>query len=213
MVTIITKDVDDECISIRNLFQILKDKRGSIDYQKIAQQLRNCEHKLYAVWHHYKSIEKHIHEKIQNFQKEYIPPTGADVETLDYNLIYGTEAFLFQVVSNLDLITQLLGRFIPELKSFRTRKGRPYRLLPLPWPAAKYDAEGERLPATYANFLIINGAVLVPLYNDPNDRKALAVIQAAFPDRKVLGIDSSVLIRQHGSLHCVTMQIPEGVLR
>jgi len=122
MVTIITKDMDDECIRIRNLFRILKNKRGSIDYQKIAKQLRNCEHKLYAVWHHYRSIERHIHEKIQNFQKGYIPPTGADVETLDYNLIYGTESFLFQVVSNLDLITQLLGRFIPELKSFRTFK-------------------------------------------------------------------------------------------
>jgi hypothetical protein len=122
MVTLITKDVDDECVSIRNLFEILKNKRSSDDYQKIAEHLRNCEHKLYAVWHHYKSIERHMQEKIQNFQKGYIPSTGADVENLDYNLIYGTEAFLFQVVSNLDLITQLLGRFIPELKSFRTFK-------------------------------------------------------------------------------------------
>ena len=87
-----------------------------------------------------------------------------------------------------------------------------FRLLPLPWPAAKFDEEGNRLPATYANFLIINDAVLVPVYNDPNDAAALKIIQTAFPDRKIIGIDCSTLILQHGSLHCVTMQIPKGVL-
>ncbi|NLX26701.1 MAG: agmatine deiminase family protein [Lentisphaerae bacterium] len=87
-----------------------------------------------------------------------------------------------------------------------------YRLLPLPWPAPKYDNEGHRLPATYANYLVINGAVLVPTYNDPADDSALAVVQKAFPDREMIGIDCSTLILQHGSLHCVTMQIPKGVL-
>ncbi|MCF7817774.1 MAG: agmatine deiminase family protein [Kiritimatiellales bacterium] len=87
-----------------------------------------------------------------------------------------------------------------------------YRLLPLPWPGAKYDTDGERLPATYANYLVINGAVLVPTYNDPKDFQALEVIEKAFPDREIIGIDCSTLIRQHGSLHCVTMQIPNGVL-
>jgi agmatine deiminase len=87
-----------------------------------------------------------------------------------------------------------------------------YRLLPLPWPAAKFDDDGHRLPATYANFLIINGAVLVPTYNDPADAPALEVVQLAFPDREIIGIDCSTLIIQHGSLHCVTMQIPAGVL-
>ncbi len=86
------------------------------------------------------------------------------------------------------------------------------RLLPLPWPKARFDASGERLPATYANFLIINGAVLVPVYNDPADFQALETIGKAFPDREVIGIDCSTLILQHGSLHCVTMQIPKGVL-
>ncbi len=87
-----------------------------------------------------------------------------------------------------------------------------YRLLPLPWPDAKYDTNGERLPATYANYLVINGAVLVPTYNDPADEPAQEVVQKAFPDRKIIGIDCSTLILQHGSLHCVTMQIPRGVL-
>jgi agmatine deiminase len=87
-----------------------------------------------------------------------------------------------------------------------------YRLLPLPWPRAKHDEDGERLPATYANFLVINGAVLVPTYDDPKDLPALEVVGKAFPGREIIGIDCSTLIRQHGSLHCVTMQIPKGVL-
>jgi len=105
-----------------------------------------------------------------------------------------------------------LRRMEAELRSFRTRDGRPYRLIPLPWPGAKFDADGERLPATYANFLVIDGAVLVPTYNDPGDAEALAAVGEAFPDRSIIGIDCSPLILQHGSLHCVTMQLPKGVL-
>jgi agmatine deiminase len=88
------------------------------------------------------------------------------------------------------------------------KKMNRFHLLPLPWPKAKFDDEGTRLPATYANFLIINGAVLVPTYNDsPNDACALAIVKKAFPDREIIGIDCSVLILQRGSLHCVTMQM------
>lgn len=105
-----------------------------------------------------------------------------------------------------------LQKMAAELQAFRTLAGQPYRLLPLPWPQARFDANGERLPATYANYLVINGAVLVPTYNDPADEQALAVIGLAFPDREVVGIDCSALIYQHGSLHCVTMQLPKGVL-
>jgi agmatine deiminase len=100
-----------------------------------------------------------------------------------------------------------------EIRAFRTRDGHPYRMIPLPWPAAKFDGEGNRLPATYANFLVINGAVLVPTYDDKNDPAALAAIARAFPGREIVGIDSLPLIVQHGSLHCVTMQLPKGTLR
>lgn len=99
-----------------------------------------------------------------------------------------------------------------ELAALRTEAGKPYRLLPLPWPEAKFDEKGERLPATYANFLILNNAVLVPTYNDPADSGALGIIALAFPGREIIGIDCSVLIKQHGSLHCITMQLPKGVL-
>jgi agmatine deiminase len=105
-----------------------------------------------------------------------------------------------------------LSAMAKELAAFRTRNGDPYRLIPLPWPRAIHDRQGDRLPATYANYLVINGAVLVPTYNDPRDAEALAVVASAFPGREILGIDCSTLILQHGSLHCVTMQLPKGVL-
>jgi len=96
-----------------------------------------------------------------------------------------------------------------QLKSFRSLEGRPYHLVPLPMTDAVMD-EGERLPATYANFLIMNGAVLYPTYNQP-EKDALAgeQLRNIFPDREVVGVDCRVLIRQHGSLHCVTMQYPK----
>ncbi len=100
-----------------------------------------------------------------------------------------------------------------ELQAFRTREGKPYRLIPLPWPGACFDEEGERLPATYANYLVVNGAVLVPTYGDPRDAEALAAVALGFPDREIVGIDCVPLILQHGSLHCVTMQLPKGILK
>jgi agmatine deiminase len=100
-----------------------------------------------------------------------------------------------------------------ELQGFTAPDGSPYRLLPLPWPTARFDEQAHRLPATYANFLVINGAVLVPAYRDPeNDRAAVKIISRAFPGREIIGIDCLPLIEQHGSLHCVTMQLPQGVL-
>ncbi|MBR6196918.1 MAG: agmatine deiminase family protein [Bacteroidaceae bacterium] len=95
-----------------------------------------------------------------------------------------------------------------EIKAFTTTEGKPYNLIPLPMPDACYWEE-ERLPATYANFLIMNGAVLMPTYSQPeNDALAKSQLQKAFPDREIVGIDCSVLIKQHGSLHCCTMQYP-----
>lgn len=100
-----------------------------------------------------------------------------------------------------------------ELRALRTATGTPYTLLALPWPQAQHDDVGERLPATYANYLILNDAVLVPTYDDPADAAALQVVAMAHPGRAILGIDCRWLIWQHGSLHCVTMQLPRGSLR
>ncbi len=93
-----------------------------------------------------------------------------------------------------------------ELQMLRTLDGKPYRLLRLPFPRPIYD-EGDRLPATYANYLIVNGAVLVPTYKQPDlDEEAKNIVGKAFPDRDIIGIDCCPVIRQHGSLHCCTMQ-------
>ena len=95
-----------------------------------------------------------------------------------------------------------------QLRTLRTPDGHPYRLLRLPMPHPIFD-DGERLPATYANFVILNGAVLVPTYNQPDlDSIACETISLAFPGLDIIGIDARVVVRQHGSLHCLTMQYP-----
>lgn len=111
-----------------------------------------------------------------------------------------------------------------QLQKLFTFEGYPYRLLKLPMPDAIYDegdrlttdknSQGDRLPATYANFLILNGAVIYPTYNQPEkDEEAKRQIQLAFPDREIIGVDSLTIIRQHGSIHCLTMQLPKGAVR
>jgi agmatine deiminase len=99
-----------------------------------------------------------------------------------------------------------------ELRALRRRDGEPYKLVPLPWPQAVHDHTGRRLPATYANFLIVNGAVLVPTYNDAVDGQALEALAGCFPGREIVGVPCRSLIYQYGSLHCVTMQFPAGVV-
>lgn len=99
-----------------------------------------------------------------------------------------------------------------ELRQFHQADGSPYRLTPLPWPDTVLDDDGERLPATYANFLIINGAVLVPTYDVAQDDQALAIFRDLFPDREIVAVPCRPLVEQHGSLHCVTMQLPQGVV-
>lgn len=99
-----------------------------------------------------------------------------------------------------------------QLENFTDAEGSCYNLLELPMPEARYDKHGQRLPASYANFLIINKAVLVPTYKSHSDQEALNIISRAFPHREIIAIDCLSLIQQHGSLHCVTMQLPAGVL-
>lgn len=100
-----------------------------------------------------------------------------------------------------------------QLREFTTPAGNPYNLIALPMADAVYDEDGSRLPATYANFLITNGAILMPSYGSPRkDRLAAQMMSIAFPDREVRQVDCRALVRQHGSLHCVTMQLPAGTL-
>lgn len=109
-----------------------------------------------------------------------------------------------------------LERMADELAALRTVDGRPYVLHPLPWPKPIRDTgpvgAGRRLAASYANYLIVNGAVLVPSYGDAADATAQELIAVAHPGRDVIGVPCRPLIWQNGSLHCVTMQLPHGIL-
>jgi agmatine/peptidylarginine deiminase len=98
-----------------------------------------------------------------------------------------------------------------EIAALRTRQGHPYRLFPLPWPQPIVD-EGRRLAASYANFLVIDGAVLLPAYGDEADAAAAGVLAQAFPGREIVQVPCRPLIWQNGSLHCLTMQLPQGLV-
>jgi agmatine/peptidylarginine deiminase len=104
-----------------------------------------------------------------------------------------------------------LERMAHELMQMKTRQGQPYDLFPLPWAPAIHAADGRRLAASYANYLIVNGGILMPGYDVDTDLDAAEVLQAAFPDHDVVIVPCRPLIEQNGSLHCLTMQLPEGV--
>ena len=100
-----------------------------------------------------------------------------------------------------------------ELKLLKTSAGKPYALFELPWAGQILSSDGRRLAATYANFLILNGAVLMPVYGLETDVTASAVLAQAFPNHEIVAVDCRVLIEQNGSLHCLTMQLPQGCWR
>ena len=100
-----------------------------------------------------------------------------------------------------------LAENLKRLKTMTDQDGRPLRIVVLPMPR-RIEFEGQRLPASYANFYIANAAVIVPTYRDPNDERALAILQDLFPDRPVVGVDSSELIWGLGSFHCISQQEP-----
>ena len=98
-----------------------------------------------------------------------------------------------------------------QLTMFRNQEGNPYNLVELPLPDPVFDEDGCRLPATYANYLVSAHNIFMPTYNQPaNDQLACQTLRIAFPDHQVIGIDCRSLIRQHGSLHCATMQLYKG---
>jgi agmatine/peptidylarginine deiminase len=122
------------------------------------------------------------------------------------------DAIVFQACDDMaDPHYDQLARMREELTALRTTDGRPYTLHALPWARAIVD-DGRRLAASYANYLIVNGGVIVPAYGDPNDTKAAEVIGNAHPGREIVPVDARPLIWQNGSVHCLTMQIPKGAL-
>ena len=106
-----------------------------------------------------------------------------------------------------------LSAMARQLRDFTNADGRKYHLVELPLPDAIFDEDGMRLPATYANYLVVNDAVFMPTYGQPaNDRLATDTLRIVFPHHMVVGIDCQALIQQHGSLHCATMQLPASII-
>lgn len=139
--------------------------------------------------------------------------TDSHVDTLARLCPNNTIAYV-QCTDKDDMHYEDLRLMESELKAFTTLDGKPFRLLPLPMAKPIFDDAGDRLPATYANFLIMNDAVLYPTYQQPqNDLKAKEILTIAFPEKDIVGVDCRALIQQHGSLHCATMQFPEGVFK
>jgi agmatine/peptidylarginine deiminase len=136
--------------------------------------------------------------------------TDAHIDTLAR--FAGPDAIVYQGCQDpADAHHAELQAMAAELAAFRRNDGSPYRLFELPWPQPILD-EGRRLAASYANFLIVNGAVLMPAYGDAADAGAARVLANAFPGREIVPVNCRPLIWQNGSLHCLTMQLPEGLL-
>ncbi len=107
-----------------------------------------------------------------------------------------------------------MDRMHKQLETFTSLQEKQFRLIPLPFPTPQYDKEGQRLPATYANYLATDRNVFFPTYSDPGkDIAAREAISTAFPRHNIIGIDCRALIVQHGSLHCATMQIPKKLIK
>jgi agmatine/peptidylarginine deiminase len=122
------------------------------------------------------------------------------------------DAIVFQACDDMaDPHYDQLARMREELCALRTSEDHPYTLHALPWARAIVD-DGRRLAASYANYLVVNGGVIVPAYGDPNDARAAEVIGNAHPGREIVPVDARPLIWQNGSVHCLTMQIPKGAL-
>jgi len=172
---------------------LLSDNRNNLSKKLIEKQLKEYFGAQKILWLHYGYLAG--------------DDTDSHVDTLARLCPKNTIAYL-KCDDESDEHFDALKKMEEELQSYSPLGvGGSYNLIPLPMADAVYF-ENERLPATYANFLILNNAVLLPTYNSPKDKIAAEQLQKAFPNREIIGIDCTALIKQHGSLHCVTMQYP-----
>lgn len=172
-------------------------RNGHLSQKEIEENVKSIFHLQRVLWLHHGFLEG--------------DDTDSHIDTLARFCNAETIAYV-QCTDSSDIHFDALAAMEDELKKFKTLAGKPYRLLPLPMADEARDEDENRLPATYANFLIMNDAVLLPFYGSPKDHQAKEVLQSAFPEREIIGINCEPLIQQHGSLHCITMQYPEGVL-
>ena len=177
-------------------WQCLHERHPELDRAALSQRLAGWLHQDRVLWLDHGYLEG--------------DDTDAHVDTLAR--FAAPDAIVFQACDDPDdshyAELRAMGE---EIAALRTRDGQPYRLFPLPWAQPIVDA-GRRLAASYANFLIVNGAVLMPAYGDPADAAAADVLARAFPGREIVQVPCRALIWQNGSLHCLTMQLPQGII-
>ena len=177
-------------------WQCLHDRHPGLDRDMLTARLMDAFHQDRVLWLDHGYLEG--------------DDTNAHIDTLAR--FAGVDAIVFQACDDAsDPHFRELQAMAADLAAMRTREDRPYRLFELPWPQPIID-ENRRLAASYANFLIINRAVLMPAYGDPADATAQAVLAEAFPDREIVPVPCRPLIWQNGSLHCITMQLPQGLV-
>ena len=130
----------------------------------------------------------------------------------DISRFVGQETIVTAIEPNTnDANHEPLAENLQRLKAARTLGGKQFTVVELPLPKPVVF-RGQRLPASYANFYIANGLVLVPTFHDSNDRVALSILEEVFPEREVIGIHSVDLVWGLGTLHCMTQQQPTGQL-
>lgn len=175
---------------------LLSINRNNMKKSAVERRLRKYLGAERVLWLHYGFLEG--------------DDTDSHIDTLARFCSVDTIAYV-KCENTSDVHYQELKKMEDELKLFRQKdSNKAYKLVALPMADPVYDIDGKRLPATYANFLIMNGAVLVPTYRSvKKDNEALSILTKVFPDREVIGVDCVALIEQHGSLHCVTMQYPQ----
>lgn len=220
--------LDDRIVSDlhgRGLFR--RAERERIDFALEGGGIEtDGEGSLLSTWHclherHPDSSREEITAKLQDWLRQdrtlwldhgYLEGDDTDAHIDTLARFAGPDAIVYQGCQDPnDSHYAELRTMAEELAAFRTRDGKPYRLFELPWAKPVLD-EGRRLAASYANFLIVNGAVLMPAYGDAADSAAVEVLRHAFPDREIVAIPCRPLIWQNGSLHCITMQLPEGLV-
>ena len=177
-------------------WQCLHERHPQATREELTAQLRDWLRQDRVLWLHHGALEG--------------DDTDAHIDTLAR--FAARDAIVFQACDDeADSHYADLKAMADEIAALRTKDGQPYRLFPLPWAKPIVDG-GRRLAASYANFLIVNGAVLMPAYGDAADDAAAEVLARAFPDREIVPVPCRPLIWQNGSLHCITMQLPEGLV-
>ncbi|MBS3896683.1 agmatine deiminase family protein [Silanimonas sp.] len=182
--------------TLLSTWRCLHERHPGLTRQEIGWQLENTLQQHRVLWLEHGALEG--------------DDTDAHIDTLAR--FAAGDAIVYQSCDDpADTHYPELQAMAAELAALRTTENRPYRLYPLPWARPIIDG-GRRLAASYANFLIINGAVLMPTYGDPKDAAAAVSLGNAFPNHRIVPVPCRALIGQNGSLHCITMQLPEGVL-